>query len=319
MLSEQIEQAIEHSLHSAHEAIRRNELDISESLFKSVLSTLSTLPDSSTKNTLFIQACSGLSFCLSRACRFEEAESTAARAVSLLNETTPYDRAADAYYFLALAKYYLSCFSDALPLLQKSHALAETHHDAKRLGRAANTTANIFFNLGDFTQAIEYYQISLTQMRSINNQSGIAMALNNIGVVFRANKDLKSALEVHEESLSIRRQINETSGIAMSLNNIANIYFDMCDFSKALTFAQESLSLHQQLNDAYGSALSLNIAARCHRYIGNLQIAFDYHWQSLLIRLKIKDRFGEILSYLDLGELYLENSSLPRRFPPDLS
>ncbi|MFQ3599012.1 MAG: tetratricopeptide repeat protein [Chloroherpetonaceae bacterium] len=310
---------IQHLLDSAHEHMRNNALKLSQSLFSEALTAISTLPDSLTQKNLFIRTYSGLSFCLSRASEFVEAEETAARAVALLGDTTPYDLQCNAYYFFALAKYYLSQFSDALPLLQKSYALAEANGDDKLLGRAANTIANIFFNLGDYHKATEFYQISLSHMRRIDNQSGIAMALNNIGVVFRTTHDLKAALEVQMESLNIRRHINETSGIAMSLNNIANIYSDMSDHETALAFAKESLSIHEHLNDDYGTALSLNIVARCLKHLGDTHIAFNYHWQSLLLRLKIKDRFGEILSYLDLGELYAKNPSLPCRFPPEPS
>lgn len=307
---------IEKALISAREAMHNNALDISESHFRAALSALDTLPDSSTKSNLLIQAYSELSFCLTRQSRFAEAEQVSALAIELLNDSTPYQYAADAYYFFALAKYYLSEFSDALPLLRKSYALAETNGDAKLLGRAANTIANIFLNLGDYTKATEYYQISLAQMRLANNQSGIAMVLNNIGAVFRNTNDLKSALEVHEEALSIRQRIDELSGIAMSLNNIANIYLDMSDFEKALNIAKESLSFHQTLNDLYGTALSLNIIGTCYKHLNDFHAAFDYHWQSLMIRLKIKDRIGEILTYLSLGDLYAEYPLLPPRFPP---
>lgn len=310
---------LEHLLNSAHDAMHNHALGVSESLFRTVLSTLDASPNVSTRNTLFIRAYSGLSFCLTRSSQFVEAEKIAEKSVTLVCDSTPYYAAADAYYFFALAKYYLSDFAVALPILQKSYALAETHHDAKLLGRAANTIANIFFNLGDYLKATEYYQISLAQMRLIGNQSGIAMALNNIGVVFRTTHNLSSALEVQEESLNIRRHINEVSGIAMSLNNIANIYSDLSDYKAALVVANESLIIHQTLNDPYGTALSLNIVARCHASLGDVQTAHDHHWQSLLLRLKIKDRFGEILTYLDLGELYAKNPSLPRRFPPELS
>ncbi len=310
---------LERAIDLASEMMQQNALAEAESSLRETLANIELLPNSDEKNNLFIRASHTLSFCLTRISSFSEAEIHAQRAVERLRESTPHRHAANAYYFLALAKYYLSDFQNALPLLQKSYALAEAHQDAKLLGRAANTIANVFFNLGDFAMATEHYQISLAQMRLVGNQSGIAMALNNIGVVFRTNRELKSALEVHEESLQIRRRINETSGIAMSLNNIANIYSDLCDYQTALTFANESAKLHEELNDSFGLALSLNIAARCQHNLGDINAAFENHWRSLLIRLNINDRFGEVVACLDLGELYSRNPSLPRRFPPQPS
>ncbi len=310
---------LEHLLDSAHEALHNNALDSSESQFRAVLSTLITIPDSPTKTNLLIRAHNGLSFCLCRQSRFLESEEVGAKAVALLSDETPYTLAANAYYFFGLAKYYLSKFDEALPLIQQSYTISEQHQDAKLTGRAANTIANIFFNFGDYKTATEYYQISLAQMRHAENDSGIAMALNNIGVVFRTIGDLKSALEVHEESLTIRRRINEVSGVAMSLNNIANIYLDLHDYEKALEFAKESLMLHEKLNDSYGLALSINIVGSCYQGLNDFQSAFESHWESLLLRLKIKDRVGEVLTCLSLGELYAKYPSLPKRFPPEPS
>ncbi len=310
---------IEHVLDLAFEKMRLNSLDESESLFREALSMLPALPDTSSKVNLLIRATHGLSFCLCRQSQFSEAETVGASAFSHVSDETPYDLAAHAAYFFGLAKYYLCKFDEALPLIQQSYTISEQHQDAKLTGRAANTIANIFFNFGDYKTASEYYQISLTQMRRVENDSGIAMALNNIGVVFRTIGDSKSALEVHEESLSIRRRINEISGIAMSLNNIANIHLDLHDYPTALTVVKESLALHETLKDSYGEALSLNIIGSCYQGLNDFQSAFESHWQSLLLRLKIKDRVGEVLTCLSLGELYAKYPLLPKRFPPEPS
>jgi len=310
---------LEHTIDLAFENMSLNALTESESLFREVVSNISSLGDSPAKTNLLIRAKSGLSFCLCRQSKFSEAEEVGAEAIALLSNDTPYKLAANAYYFFGLAKYYLCKFDESLPLIQQSHTISEQHHDAKLTGRAANTIANIFFNFGDYKTATEYYQMSLMQMRQVQNDSGIAMTLNNIGVVFRTIGDLKSALEVHEESLSIRRRINEVSGIAMSLNNIANIHLDLHDYPTALAVVKESLALHDTLNDSYGAALSLNIIGSCYQGLNDFQSAFESHWQSLLIRLKIKDRVGEVLTYLSLGELYAKYPSLPKRFPHEPS
>jgi tetratricopeptide (TPR) repeat protein len=310
---------LEHTIDLAFEKMSLNALGDSEALFREALLNLSSLPDSPAKTNLLIRAHSGLSFCLCRQSRFLESEEVGAKALALLSNETPYALAANAYYFFGLAKYYLCKFDEALPLIQQSYTISEQHKDAKLTGRAANTIANIFFNFGDYKTATEYYQISLAQMRQVQNDSGIAMALNNIGVVFRTIGDLTSALEVHEESLSIRRRINEVSGIAMSLNNIANIHLDLHDYPTALAVVKESLALHETLSDTYGTALSLNIVGSCYQGLNDIQSAFEAHWQSLLLRLKIKDRVGEVLTYLSLGELYAKYPSLPKRFPHEPS
>ena len=87
--------------------------------------------------------------------------------------------------------YYFSKF-----MLAFSKERAQKKYEAK----ANNLQGTYFFNIGDYTKSMESNVRSLTLMKEIGDQKGIASALSNIGVLYKIQGDLKKAIDYYVQT-----------------------------------------------------------------------------------------------------------------------
>jgi tetratricopeptide (TPR) repeat protein len=170
---------------------------------------------------------------------------------------------------------------------------------------------NIYYVLGDYAKALEYYEQDLERERIFKNRRGEGAALGNLGLVYHALGDFKKAFEFQQESLMLARELGDRLGEMMALGELGNIYFSIKDYPNAFDNSQQALLMAQSLQHRTGQEDALRNLGNIYLIRGEYATAIEYQQQSLTIAKETGNRLGEAHSLGNIGFCYfgLENYS----------
>jgi serine phosphatase RsbU (regulator of sigma subunit) len=165
-------------------------------------------------------------------------------------------------------------------------------------------------NLGDITQALEYFHLSLKIQEQIGDKSGQSYSLNNIGYIYNTQKQYLKALEYYIKSYTLQSQLNDKHGQSQSLSNIGNVYDRTGSLKKALYYYFKGLNIRKSINDKQGIGYSMQNIGTVYFNQKNYSSARYYLMKSLEIRREINDAQGISYSLYSLGKIYLEENDI---------
>jgi tetratricopeptide (TPR) repeat protein/CHAT domain-containing protein len=147
--------------------------------------------------------------------------------------------------------------------------------DKKMQAEALGQTGKLHFHLGNFKEAMPYFQQSLAIRQQIGDKAGEGTTLNNISQIFKAQGDYETALTYLKQSLAICQQIGDKAGEGTTLNNISALYHAQGDYETALTYLKQSLAICQQIGDKAGLCATLFNMGHIHAQNNQMQEAVN--------------------------------------------
>lgn len=150
----------------------------------------------------------------------------------------------------------------------------------KLLGYIHNKLGAVYYYLGNYNKALEYWHQSLLFSSETNDREGEAYLLNNMGLIYEKQEKFDSALVNHRQSLKIKEALNDRAGISGSMNNIGNIYFYKKEYRKAIEQWKLALRIKEELNEKQGISNTLQ------------NIGFGYYF---------KKEYDQALTFLNKG------------------
>jgi tetratricopeptide (TPR) repeat protein len=128
----------------------------------------------------------------------------------------------------------------------------------KYKGKALSNIGVIYYDQGNYPEALKNYFASLKIMEEIADKKGIASAFNNIGIIYDEQGNYSEALKNYSASLKIKKEIGDNKGIASAHNNLGVVYYNMRNFSEALKNHLASLEIKKTLGNKRNLAYSYN-------------------------------------------------------------
>jgi len=132
--------------------------------------------------------------------------------------------------------------------------------------------------------------------------------LKQIGLIYFETGDFNNALEYDNQSLILVQQSGDKWGEAGCLDNIGFIYFKLNDYDKALSFCSQALSISRIANDKKGESNALFHLANIFKELADYEKASEYCNSCLMIRRDIEDKKGEAEVLLFLATLYVKEN-----------
>ena len=112
---------------------------------------------------------------------------------------------------------------------------------------AYNDLAQIYHDLGDLEQAMEYQQRALTiQLKKLGAEHvSVATSYNNLALIHQDMGDLEQAMEYHQRALTIqlKKLGAEHVSVATSYSNLASIHKGLGDLEQAKEYQQRALAI----------------------------------------------------------------------------
>ncbi len=95
---------------------------------------------------------------------------------------------------------YIGAYAQALQILELALRVPGERSDR---AQALNAVGNVYFDLGQYEQSLDYYQQALALRQSIGDRSGVAKALTGLGETFLKSVNLFQAIESLQAGVDI--------------------------------------------------------------------------------------------------------------------
>lgn len=133
------------------------------------------------------------------------------------------------------------------------------------------------------------------------------ISYSNLGVIYNGLEDPQNSIKFHNKALSMAGEMNDSILIAKTLNNIGAMYSDRKEYEVAGTYFEKALKVDSLLHkdpSLFATLTDNHAFTRFKIEPENPKILEDYE-SALAIRQKIDKSSGIIMSWIHLGEWYL--------------
>lgn len=144
-------------------------------------------------------------------------------------------------------------------------------------------------DLGDYRQAIEYYEQELAILKAVYGEkhADVANSLNNIGSSWEAFGDYPRAIDYYEQALAIFKEVygEKHSQVADGLNKLGLAWNTLGDSKKTIEYCEQALHIWKEVHGENHPqvAAGLNNLGLAWNALGNSKKAIDYYEQALSI------------------------------------
>jgi len=226
------------------------------------------------------------------------------KASDLFGSLNDVQNQAECFHMMGNVSYFLGNYIEAIQFYEDALSIRERSDDKKNIASGLNNIANVHNKLGDYKKAILYYEKSLTIKELIDDQKGIASSLKNIATIFYYQANYAPALEANLKALRISENLADSMGIAFVFNNMALIYEKQEKLEESLSYFHKSLAIKEKLGDKRGIANTLHNIAKIYEYKGNYDMAIDNISKSLAISEELNEIDGISASLNNLANIY---------------
>lgn len=196
-------------------------------------------------------------------------------------------------------------FLQALEVYQSSEVRAIASQEGRQAEARTLTRLGLMSsNLGQYEQALDYYQQALTVSREVGDRLNEGIVLSNTALIYDNQGRYAEALDYYEQALTILREIGDRTSEGITLSNIGSVYRHLGDSSKALDYYQQALAIHTEIGNRRGEGITLNNIGLIHDSLANYQQALVYSERALVIIREIGDLAGESTIINNIGALY---------------
>lgn len=204
----------------------------------------------------------------------------------------------------------------------------------------------LLFKVKLYSDAQEYFELSLEHLQEANSKVGAAVALNNIGLCLEAQEKPKKALGKFQQAFEIRKKLGNSFFMAHSTIYLAQSRLALGEYQKADSliqsleefairsnrreFKKEVYTLWAELNLKRGEAREaleklylaendhtgifddfhnleiFQLYGRAHRALGNRDSALFYFDKGLKSSVELYDRWKQLEFLQELGAIYRE-------------
>ncbi|KAM7449991.1 hypothetical protein ABFA07_002105 [Porites harrisoni] len=192
------------------------------------------------------------------------------------------------------------------------HFLNDFKEDKLLRANIYSTQGNVYSDLGQHSEAKEYYEKGLIIRKEIYGEKhgDVAASYNNLGIVYRNLGQYSVAKEYYEKALIITKEIyGEKHGdVAASYNNLGIVYSYLGQYSEAKEYYEKALTIRKEIyGEKHGDvAASYNNLGTVYSYLGQYSEAKEYYEKALIITKEIYgEKHGDVAaSYNNLGAVY---------------
>jgi two-component system NarL family sensor kinase len=197
----------------------------------------------------------------------------------------------------------------------KAADIAQEYNDPELLANAWHRYALNNYSLGNYEEALEYYQKSLDLFIDQDDNSKASLVVNLIGHLVKKQGDLDKSLGYFEQGLELSRAAADTSGMGNSLNNMGIVYQVKQQYAKAMQLFEESTRLKATQHDINGLSYNYDNMGMTAALMGNYDQAVSYYERAIELRTQVGDQRMNAILYNNMGEVLKMKGDLSAAIP----
>ncbi len=215
-------------------------------------------------------------------------------------------KAAQINNFLGVVQRNIGNYAEALRYYNEALSIATSINDSVQMAYSYNNIGGAYRLEQNYNLALENMFAALNIFSKLNDERGKAYCSINIGIVFRMQGNYDKAMDYFQQTIEIRKKIDDEFGQALALNQVVEIYYDQRKLNLALVKYRELLALYESLNDGKGIAAALGGIGGVKYLQGQFKEAKNYRERALEIQREIKNVDGMINNLNELSLIYLK-------------
>ncbi len=162
-------------------------------------------------------------------------------------------------------------------------------------------TGHILYSFGNARDAISYYDKSLNNLDSINNETKLAGILGNIGISYYYCGDCNRALSILEESRKKAEAINNEEILSNALGNMSIVYKFQGIPQKALEYVDKALVLAYKIGNFNSIGSQLLNKGNIYKLMGKDEDALQVFKRVLELSKENNDKSLEMKALGSIG------------------
>ena len=166
--------------------------------------------------------------------------------------------------------------------------------------------AGIYYQTGDFPEALNYAYKQLDAAQGIGDNRRAANAYNNLAIFYHEMGDLKRAVETQRHNLQLAAELGYKRIEFLSCANLAGTYLEIGDYEGALENALRGLRVSQEAGFELFEVHAHDLIGRSYLKLGNSSQAIRHLEQALVLARRLDAKVTEALILLNIGETYRE-------------
>ena len=135
--------------------------------------------------------------------------------------------------------------------------------------------------LGEFHQALQWYEEALKLRKEANAMPGIANSLTNIGRIQVMIGELDTAYQNIRQAIEIFQEVDSPIGHSYALSNLCELAIAEGTLTRLRSSAGQSIAIKEQQHDALGLQYSWALLSELRRLQGDAKAAEGYARQTL--------------------------------------
>ncbi len=206
-----------------------------------------------------------------------------ANAEAIYREQQHWSGVADVLSLFGNAYSTMGDFEQAVRYYNESLNLRRQEGDPERIASCFNNLALIYSNRGDYDQALNYHQQALALRGSAGEQTDLSSSHLNLGGLLLNKGDYEQSQEHYLKGLQLKRQYGDKPGEAVALRGLGVVFTNLGEYGKARNYFEESFEIERRIDNPIGLALTFHYQSELEICSGLYETALSKYEQALRI------------------------------------
>ena len=183
--------------------------------------------------------------------------------------------------------------------------------------KSLNGLANIYYQWGDYTQALKDNLAALKIRERYQDERGIARSYNLMGNLYDALDDYPKAIAYYTKALNLYEKLQLKREVAGVLDNLASTLQlqvttgnEAPNYTQAISYYRRSLRLSREIGDARAEARTYNNLGMIAYIEEDFEQALSYFSKALAIDEQLDNLQGKAATLNNIGRVLREKGEL---------
>lgn len=147
----------------------------------------------------------------------------------------------------------------------------------------------IYFELGEYQNAIQYYQQAEKGFKKNENKRGFALLNNYLGDYYKKQNNQSLALEYYKRSLHLYEGIQNKFGASLALYSVGLLLQEQQKYTEALPFAEKSLAYAKEIGVQDQTFHTEKLLSELYESLNNSKAALTHYKNYIVARDSINN------------------------------
>jgi tetratricopeptide (TPR) repeat protein len=166
-----------------------------------------------------------------------------------------------------------------------------------------NTLGSAYLHQGNYPEAIDHFQDSLSLRKAIGDTQGVATLYNNLGVVHYFKGDYEEARPFYEKSFTIKKEIGDIYGLAISATNLGLVQMRLGKYEQALANLETAVGICRDIEATWLLPEAYRILAETYLALADVGEAQRYAEMALEVAESSGSRILVGVAHRALGKV----------------